>query len=367
MSSKRPTAIAYLSDVSDDVEVGGDGDHLDDIPAATPHLVRTPVANKQARELGPVGGRGGFARKGGPAITKKKSEKVRVALNREANAVKCLAKLSFVPVPQRWARDKRVTDEELLSGDPDLVSHVVVMLGLSAFAYRQRAGAVELREELLRHFATVGLQVCQLQQSSAELGGGPDADAYYGMYALPTALIEEKRNIAAESILSWHGENADMRNTLYVSPAEKMMLTDRIINRAIEYIREQRDEDRPADPGVRGPPTSLLKSVVRLLCPKASANWLLLTNVRVQFVVKDVFGVHDKRVRSNLVRLFSAELRRFCCLSCRKHYFTEENEHTGQRAGDPELEPSRQRRENELRMRPDLPPFIEFCDEMRCV
>ncbi len=37
--------------------------------------------------------------------------------------------------------------------------------------------------------------------------------------------------------------------------------------------------------------------------------------VTVQLLIKDVFGLHCKHVRTNLFRLFAEETRLFCCRS----------------------------------------------------
>ncbi len=186
--------------------------------------------------------------------------------------------------------------------NPDLVSHVVVLRRPSAFASFQRTAAKTLRDDLLRQFEVAGLRVCLLNtsevhdDSGAGSGGGlvglgissagggaavTQADSFFGLYALQSALVEEKRNMMSDNILSWNSDSlAELPAHFTVSPAERMLLTLRIITRAINFVRDRRDEEV----GFRGKP-SLFRTLAEAFCPQAGC--LKFDDVQVQCVVPD--------------------------------------------------------------------------------
>eukprot|EP00750_Incisomonas_marina_P002694 INCI12562.3.p1 GENE.INCI12562.3~~INCI12562.3.p1 ORF type:complete len:1302 (+),score=187.76 INCI12562.3:246-4151(+) len=286
---------------------------------------------------------------------------LRADLNREDNEVKFLAHLVFRPNPQRWARDPPkqggTGDGSADKCDSNLVSHVVVLQRINAWVPGMRPEAQKLRELLLRQFMIAGLRVCRLAGTTSDETREEEHDQYFGLYALAGALVEEKRNLMTDNILSWHGGDSgasEFNNSITVSPAEKMLLTERIIKRTIEFISERRNEVRGFD-GKPGLGQNLRTFLGAACCP--GADCLFFHRVQLRFLVKDIFGLHCKNVRSNLVRLFAQEIRLFCCRSFKRHYFNDD--------GEPEEDPEKQTSHNRLRLHADLPPFIAFCDELR--
>jgi len=84
-----------------------------------------------------------------------------------------------------------------------------------------------------------------------------------------------------------------------------------------------------------------------------------LQNVKVQALIKDIFGLHCKRVRTQLFRLFAKEVRLFCCNSFKRLEMDDEGS-DGNGSNHPTDKNAKW-----LSLRSDLPPFIEFCDELR--
>jgi len=285
-------------------------------------------------------------------IARKKS--IRAALNREAIEVRFLAQLSFLPKPQRWVRDPARAGAEANDDvvDPDLVSHVLLLQHPDAWVQAHRREAQTLYNALLRQFVLAGLRVCRLEPPDLK---AQQHEHFFGMYAVNAALVEEKRNMMSASILSWNGEStSEIPTALTVSPAEKMLLTTRIIHRCIEFVRDKREEKF----GFVGPPGLGKKLAMwfgAACCP--DMDCMKLRNVEVRYMVKDIFGLHCKRVRSNLVRLFSKEVRMFCCRSCKRRHFTDD--------GKEEFTPELQTSNNRLRLAVDIPPFMDFLDELR--
>eukprot|EP00750_Incisomonas_marina_P030255 INCI744.2.p1 GENE.INCI744.2~~INCI744.2.p1 ORF type:complete len:1099 (-),score=157.51 INCI744.2:1860-5156(-) len=303
-------------------------------------------------------------------------------MERQAQDMEELSHLSFQPTPQRWARDfpsvlaaagnaaderlgldepfdatGRVEgveeeDEEKPPVDPNLVSFVMVLRRAEAWRDTSRADLEELQQRLLQQFDTAGLRVCELEC------GGATLDRYIGLYATLQALLEEKQNVMSENFLSWQGADiADLPTVATVSPAEKMLLTRRIINRCIDFIRVSRAEDA----GFTGKAPMLQR--LGMWC-RDSCTKLKLQNVTVQLLIKDIFGLHCKRVRTQLFRLFAEETRVFCCRSFQRNRVPDErfNEDSlGNGSDDVDGDSS----SHILSLFSDLPPMVKFCDELR--
>jgi len=166
---------------------------------------------------------------------KKKAQALLEKTAQQAREMEILAHLSFQPRAQTWARDPpsvSAAERDQNDADPNLVSHVIILRRFEAWAESCRRQVIDLQKHLVKQFMTAGLFVCQLNAEKSSL------DSYFGLYASPDALLEEKRNLMSENLLSWNGAGvADLPTAMFVSPAEKMLLTLRIINRCIDFIR----------------------------------------------------------------------------------------------------------------------------------
>ncbi len=144
-----------------------------------------------------------------------------------------LSHLSFQPAAQRWARDLVQEQEEwLCEANPSLVSYVIVLRRAEAFATTESRAVAALQDALLQQFATARLLVCEQDDPDHE------RDLFIGVYASLDALMDEKRNVMSENFLSWTGSDiAQLPAPTRVTPSETMLLTRRIIDRAIDFIR----------------------------------------------------------------------------------------------------------------------------------
>jgi hypothetical protein len=281
---------------------------------------------------------------------------------REAYDMDFLSHLSFQPAAQRWARDRVQKEEEgewRHEAHPNLVSYVIVLRRAEDFAPSERRAVAALQDALLQQFVNSGLLVCEQDDPNRE------RDLFIGVYASLDALLDEKRNVMSENLLSWTGSDiAELPAVTRVNPSETMLLTRRIIDRAIDFIRVRYDG---RDPGsCRGacavalvvgtyeqlrtlthtPPSCVpaylhaLAIITIVVCFSRGENngftgkpammdrlCITLKNkcgknklgaVTVQLLIRDLFGLHCKHVRTNLLRLFAEETRLFCCRSFRK-------------------------------------------------
>jgi hypothetical protein len=153
--------------------------------------------------------------------------------SRTAYDMDFLSHLSFQPAAQRWARDRVQEQEEWRhEADPNLVSFVIVLRRAEAFATAERRAVAALQDALLQQFATARLLICEQDDPNHE------RDLFIGVYASLDALLDEKRNVMSENFLSWTGSDiAELPAPTRVTPSETMLLTRRIIDRAIDFIR----------------------------------------------------------------------------------------------------------------------------------
>jgi hypothetical protein len=235
---------------------------------------------------------------------------------REVKQLQLLANLSFEPAPQRWARDEGSilrNDESLptsgLNANPDLVSHVVLLRRASMWADDCETEVHALQVTIMTQFMLAGLRVCELDTRA-----DPTGYRYFGMYATVHTLLEEKRNVMSDNMLSWTGDTtAEIPTVTFVSPAERMILTQRIIERCVDFTRVSRNEAE----GFKRNPSMFQR--IGGFCRDKCGGKLKKDQVRVSEIIKDIYGLHCKRIRLQLLRMFAKELRLFCCRSCQNH------------------------------------------------
>jgi hypothetical protein len=160
---------------------------------------------------------------------------------REAYDLDFLSHLSFQPAAQRWARDRVQEQEEWRhEANPNLVSYVIVLRRAEDFAPSERRAVAALQDALLQQLITARLLICEQDDPNHE------RDLFIGVYASLDALLDEKRNVMSENLLSWTGSDiAELPAVTRVTPSETMLLTRRIIDRAIDFIRVRCDRRDP--------------------------------------------------------------------------------------------------------------------------
>lgn len=92
-------------------------------------------------------------------------------------------------------------------------------------------------------------------------------------------------------------------------------------------------------------------------------------------IIKDIYGLHCKRVKHQLLRLFREEIRLFFCRSCTRYTTRSSNVNKSHKKQHNSVKINNEKSSNKADedqtkttttcILNDIPPFIEFCDELR--